>query len=134
MANFYEHADAPDMRFPTTAVMTASSRRRAKFRAADPGTNAGFMLGITIEDFGITMANMTKMTTKGQVTIPKRLRNHLGLKPGSNIDFELAEDGRVFLKTHPEVPESRFARLRGSAKPGMTTDELMRLTRGEDTG
>ena len=90
------------------------------------------MLGITTANFGITMANMTKMTTKGQVTIPKRLRDHLGLKPGSDIDFELAEDGRVFLKTHPEAPESRFARLRGSAKPGMTTDELMALTRGED--
>ena len=90
------------------------------------------MLGITIVNFGITMANMTKMTTKGQVTIPKRLREHLGLKPGSNIDFELAEDGRVFLKTHQQVTESRFARLRGSAKLGMTTDELMALTRGED--
>jgi AbrB family looped-hinge helix DNA binding protein len=78
------------------------------------------------------MANMTKMTTKGQVTIPKRLRDHLGLKPGSYIDFELTDDGRVFLKTHHEAPESRFARLRGSAKPGMTTDELMTLTRGED--
>jgi AbrB family looped-hinge helix DNA binding protein len=76
---------------------------------------------------------MTKMTTKGQVTIPKRLRDHLGLKPGSDIDFEVAEDGRIFLKTHLEAPESRFARLRGSAKLGMTTDELMRLTRGEDT-
>jgi antitoxin PrlF len=78
------------------------------------------------------MANMTRMTTKGQVTIPKRLRDHLGLKPGSDIDFELADDGRVFLKTHEEAPESRFARLRGSAKLGMTTDELMALTRGED--
>jgi len=78
------------------------------------------------------MANMTKMTTKGQVTIPKRLRDHLGLKPGSDIDFELTDDGRVFLKTQKEAPQSRFARLRGSAKLGMTTDELMALTRGED--
>jgi antitoxin PrlF len=76
---------------------------------------------------------MTKMTTKGQVTIPKRLRDYLGLKPGSDVDFEIAEDGRVFLKSHHEVPESRFARLRGSAKPGMSTDELMALTRGENT-
>jgi AbrB family looped-hinge helix DNA binding protein len=68
------------------------------------------------------------------VTIPKRLRDHLGLKPGSDIDFELAEDGRVFLKTRLEAPEGRFARLRGSAKLGMSTDELMRLTRGEDAG
>jgi AbrB family looped-hinge helix DNA binding protein len=41
---------------------------------------------------------MTKMTTKGQGTIPKRLRDRLGLKPGSDVDFELTEDGRVFLK------------------------------------
>lgn len=76
---------------------------------------------------------MTKMTTKGQVTIPKRLRDYLGLKPGSDVDFELSQDGRVFLKTHHEAPESRFARLRGTAKLGMTTDELMALTRVEDT-
>jgi len=75
---------------------------------------------------------MSKMTTKGQVTLPKRLRDHLGLKPGSDVEFELAEDGRVFLKTRNPPPESSFARLRGSAKLGMTTDELMALTRGED--
>ena len=75
---------------------------------------------------------MTKITTKGQVTIPRRLRDFLGLKPGSEVDFELAEDGRVFLKTRKQARESRFARLRGSAKLGMTTDEIMALTRGED--
>ena len=75
---------------------------------------------------------MTKITTKGQVTIPKRLRDHLGLKPGSSVEFELAGDGRVFLKTRQQAPESKFARLRGSAKLDMTTDEVMALTRGED--
>ena len=77
---------------------------------------------------------MTKMTTKGQVTIPKRLRDHLGLNPGSEVDFELTENGRVLLKARGGLSESIFARLRGSAKHGMTTDELMALTRGEDTG
>jgi AbrB family looped-hinge helix DNA binding protein len=77
---------------------------------------------------------MTKITTKGQVTIPKRLRDHLGLKPRSFVEFELAGDGRLFLKTRLRAPESRFARLRGSAKLGMTTDEVMALTRGEDEG
>jgi antitoxin PrlF len=77
---------------------------------------------------------MTKITTKGQVTIPKRLRDHLGLKPGSSVEFELARDGRVFLKTRQRAPESKFARLRGSAKLGMTTEEVMALTRGEDEG
>jgi AbrB family looped-hinge helix DNA binding protein len=74
---------------------------------------------------------MTKMTSKGQVTIPKRVRDHLGLEPGSDLDFDLEADGRVFLKADREAPNSRFARLRGSARPGMTTDELMALSRGE---
>ncbi len=77
---------------------------------------------------------MTKITTKGQVTIPKRLRDHLGLQPGSFVEFEMAADGRVFLKPQQPEPESRFARLRGSAKLGMTTDEIMALTRSEDAG
>ncbi len=75
---------------------------------------------------------MSKMTAKGQVTIPKRLRDHLGLKPGSEVAFELAQGGRVFLKTRSGRPKSVFARLRGSAKPAMTTYEIMALSRGED--
>ena len=82
----------------------------------------------------LRVVKMTKITTKGQVTIPKRLRDHLGLEPGSSVEFELAGDGRVFLQTRRRIPRSRFARLRGSAKPAMTTDELMALTRGEDEG
>jgi antitoxin PrlF len=75
---------------------------------------------------------MSKMTAKGQVTIPKRLRDHLGLKPGSEVAFELAQDGRVFLRAQDGRPKSVFARLRGSAKLAMTTDEIMALSRGEN--
>jgi antitoxin PrlF len=67
------------------------------------------------------------------VTIPRRVREYLGLRPGSTIDFDVAEDGRVFLLTRDKPPESRFARLLGSAKLDMTTDEIMALTRGEDS-
>jgi AbrB family looped-hinge helix DNA binding protein len=77
---------------------------------------------------------MTKLTSKGQVTIPKRLRAYLGIEPGADVRFELTEDGRVCLKTDRPIPANRFARLRGSAKEGLTTDELMALTRGERTG
>ena len=68
------------------------------------------------------------------MTIPKRLRDYLGPKPGSSVEFELAGDGRVVLKAQQAAPKSRFARLRGSAKLGMTTDEIMALLRGEDGG
>jgi antitoxin PrlF len=76
---------------------------------------------------------VTKVTSKGQVTIPKPLRDHLGLKRGSSVKFGLAEDGRVFFDT-ATAPKSQFARLRGSARTRMTTDEIMALMRGEDEG
>ena len=74
------------------------------------------------------------VTSKGQVTVPKRLRDRLGIAPGSAVEFELSEDGRVFLtkagQTKQKAPKSRFEALRGRAGPGLSTDEIMELTRG----
>jgi len=73
------------------------------------------------------------VTSKGQVTLPKAVRDLLGIEPGSVIDFERAPDGRIVLvKVEKAVRESRFARLRGHAGKGLSTDEIMPLTRGED--
>jgi antitoxin PrlF len=72
------------------------------------------------------------VTTKGQVTIPKPVRDRLGIKPGNTVDFKLAADGRIVLvKLGARPPRSRFEALRGRAGKGMTTDEIMALTRGE---
>ena len=38
---------------------------------------------------------MPRLTSKGQVTIPKRIRDYLGLKPGSEVEFRYAGDGRI---------------------------------------
>jgi AbrB family looped-hinge helix DNA binding protein len=74
----------------------------------------------------------TRLTTKGQVTIPKPLRDHLKIGPGAAVDFELAPDGRVVLvRADRARPASRLEALRGRAGPGPTTDEIMALTRGE---
>jgi antitoxin PrlF len=75
----------------------------------------------------------TKVTSKGQVTIPKPVRDHLGIVPGSQVAFRRADDGSIVIeKTDAAEPQpSRFARVRGSAGPGMTTDEIMALLRGE---
>ena len=74
----------------------------------------------------------TTVTTKGQVTIPKPARDHLGIKPGNAVEFELAPDGRVVLsKAGGRRPVSRFEALRGRAGKGPSTDEIMALTRGE---
>ncbi|MDI1262779.1 MAG: AbrB/MazE/SpoVT family DNA-binding domain-containing protein [bacterium] len=74
----------------------------------------------------------TTVTSKGQVTIPKTVREHLGIVPGSQVEFRRAADGSVVVERADGTrPPSRFAKLVGSAGPGMTTDELMELLRGE---
>ena len=74
------------------------------------------------------------VTSKGQVTIPKSVRDRLGINPGSEVDFEVAEDGRAFLRRigKHKIKPSRFERMRGTATAGLTTDEIMALTRGEN--
>jgi antitoxin PrlF len=91
-------------------------------------SNTGNRLGITEE------AIMTvTVTSKGQVTVPKQVRDRLGIKPGSKVDFEVAEDGRAFLRRvgKRSVKPSRFERMRGTATSGLTTDAIMALSRGE---
>jgi antitoxin PrlF len=74
----------------------------------------------------------TTLTTKGQVTIPKAVRDHLGIGPGSKVDFRLDAQGNIVLlaATKERVP-SRFRKLVGHAGAGMTTDEIMALLRDE---
>jgi AbrB family looped-hinge helix DNA binding protein len=74
----------------------------------------------------------TTVTSKGQVTIPKRVRDILGIGPGSVVEFERAQDGRVVLvKRGKKGRPSCFVRLRGHAGKGLSTAEIMALTRGE---
>lgn len=75
----------------------------------------------------------TTVTTKGQVTIPKPVRDLLGLVPGSRVDFRRTEDGSIVLTRADKAKrESRFAGLRGHAGAGQSTDAIMALTRGDE--
>ena len=74
----------------------------------------------------------TTVTSKGQVTIPKAVRDLLGIVPGSEVEFHRASDGSVVLMhVGKEKPASRFQNLRGHAGSGLDTDAIMELTRGE---
>lgn len=79
------------------------------------------------------MANT--VTSKGQVTIPKPVRDHLGIAPGSQVAFRRAADGSIVIEKADTAnrPQSRIASLRGNAGRGMSTDEIMALLRGDDT-
>jgi antitoxin PrlF len=75
----------------------------------------------------------TTVTSKGQVTIPKPVRDHLGIVPGSQITFRRAADGSIVIeKADGTRQPSRFAKVIGSAGPGLSTDEIMALLRGDD--
>lgn len=72
------------------------------------------------------------VTSKGQITLPKWVRDLLGIAPGSAIDFERAADGRVVLmKAEKKTDPGRLARLRGHAGKGPSTDEIMAMLRGD---
>jgi len=74
----------------------------------------------------------TTVTSKGQVTIPKPVRDYLGIEPGSQVEFRRMADGTIIIERADGTrPPSRFAKAVGSAGPGMTTDELMKLLRGD---
>lgn len=77
---------------------------------------------------------MTALTVKGQVTIPKPVRDRLGLTPGDEVAFELGPDDAVVIRKAAgkgKGKPSRFAKLLGRADAGLTTDQIMALTRGE---
>lgn len=78
------------------------------------------------------------VTVKGQVTIPKPIRDRLGLTPGSKVTFTVEPDGRVSVRKAGETEAGAAARIalarQAMGRNGMTTEEIMRLTRGEDWG
>lgn len=80
----------------------------------------------------------TTLTVKGQVTIPKPIRDAMGLTPGSAIDFAVNRNGEVVLhkvnngqtgkKAQPKP--DRFEAARGKADVPWKTQDLMALLRG----
>lgn len=77
----------------------------------------------------------TTMTVKGQVTIPKKVRDALRLTPGDGVDFEVNNEGQVVLQkagARQTRKRDRFDAARGKAQVKWRTDDLMALLRGSD--
>ena len=72
-----------------------------------------------------------KITSKGQVTIPLPIREALGLHAHSEVEFVLeGNSARLRKARRSSRGDALVARMRGTASPGLTTDEIMKLTRG----
>ncbi len=81
------------------------------------------------------MSKQSRLTVKGQVTIPKDVRDMLGLRPGDLVMFATEKGGVIVRKGQEAQPVSltdRIERARALANPlplGMSTDEYMALIR-----
>ncbi len=74
----------------------------------------------------------TTLTLKGQVTIPKHIRDALGLMPGAQLDFAVNSQGEVVLHkavANAESSKDRFELARGKAQIKWKTKDLMKLLR-----
>lgn len=76
-----------------------------------------------------------RVTAKGQVTIPADIREKAGLLPDTEVTFEFDGTAVRIVPMPVSEPKSRgdliIETLRGRGDSGMTTDEIMALTRGE---
>jgi AbrB family looped-hinge helix DNA binding protein len=80
-----------------------------------------------------------RVTTKGQVTIPKEIREHLGIVPGSEVEFVREPGGVKLIPIDGDLTAGERLRrfeqaLKGMAGSldlqGMTTDEYIDFVRG----
>jgi len=71
----------------------------------------------------------SRVTTKGQITIPKVLRDRLGLRPGDEVELTELEGG---LRVQKRGGTSPFTRYRGYLRhlKGQEPDSLLEIMRG----
>ena len=69
---------------------------------------------------------MTMLTQKSQVTVPKRYRTVVGLKPGDEVEFDVEGNRLVLHKKAKKLPFDKWAGYLGK----FSTDEAMKELRG----
>jgi AbrB family looped-hinge helix DNA binding protein len=74
-----------------------------------------------------------RINSKGQITIPKVIRERAGLLPGTEVDFLCEGDVvKIVPRTHkPKISGAQVVEhLRGRGSLKYTTDQIMKMTRG----
>ncbi len=64
------------------------------------------------------------LTSKGQVTIPQRVRRHLGLEAGDKLEFTIEDDGTVRLRTIKGSVRDLFGFLKRPRQRPVTVKEM----------
>lgn len=69
------------------------------------------------------------ISSKGQITVPKAVRDKLGLRPGTTVEFEPTADGVLLRKGHKGGPRP-VDRARGILARRAATDAILDDMRG----
>ena len=72
------------------------------------------------------MSNDATLTSKGQTTIPKGIRESLGMKSGDRIMFTLMPDGTVLMRLKNKSVMSLAGSLRKKGRRAVPVDQLSR--------
>jgi antitoxin PrlF len=96
-------------------------------------------LGITFLSDRITESELTTtVTVKGQVTLPKAVREAANIQPGDRVNVRARPEGGVIIEAEAAVKsaEAYMSRLEDMSRRRpirrLSTEEIMRMTRGED--
>lgn len=72
------------------------------------------------------MSNDATLTSKGQTTIPKEIRENLGMKPGDQMTFTLMPDATVIMRVKSKSVAALAGVLQKKGRKAVPVEQLSR--------
>jgi antitoxin PrlF len=120
-------------------VQTIQGRPRRTGKRRKNESLARETQSITLFIIGITEAELaTNVTVKGQVTLPKAVREAANIRPGDRVNVRVRPEGGVIIEAEAALKSaeaySNGLRDMSRRRPfcGFSTEEIMEMTRGDD--
>ncbi|MHB1201813.1 MAG: AbrB/MazE/SpoVT family DNA-binding domain-containing protein [Acidithiobacillus sp.] len=67
---------------------------------------------------------LATVTDKGQITVPKEIRDRIGIVPGSKLDFELMDDGSLRVRVLARGAENLFGLVHRPGQAPLSVEDM----------
>ena len=67
---------------------------------------------------------LATVTVKGQVTVPKAIRDHLKIESGTQLDFKLNDDGSILVRSLKRSALSIIGLLKRPGRAAVTVEQM----------